>query len=174
MTIREDELLELPFQNLPGRCPKCGHDVRPAADRLFPLGTWSGVNEASRERTGGFTLATNCQDCGVVLQTYCTGLPSEIESASIIWHTHGNMTLIGGDRWRGCPNAWSPYDATRHEGKLRELQVRYNSLDKAIQILHLTSGLGAITLSLIVQQATELSSEQSRLIVTQALASMYC
>lgn len=160
---------DLPFRDQPGRCPFCGAEVRPRPGDVFFMGVWDGRN-ATGERTAGSMFGTNCPECGVELTNYGAAAWDAAESAEAIWHSDGRAELVGGDRWRGRPGAWSPADAARHEARLRELLARAGSMESAIRTLHLTAGLGALQLCGLVERVAGLPRQEAKRLVVRSLA----
>lgn len=158
-----------PFRDEPGRCPRCGIPVRPRDENVVYVGVWDG-REPDGRPTGGPTFATNCSECGVVLVTHLRSKWTEAEASGIHWHTRGERWLVGGDRWRGRPGAWSPEDAPRHEARLRNLRAQFDSLEEAVCILHTTTGLGALPIAGLVERVAGLAAKDAKRLVVRALA----
>jgi hypothetical protein len=173
VTIRVARAVELPYRDQPGRCPVCGAEPRPGPADVFPVGTWSGRDEATGQRAGGQVFGANCPECGAVLRSFRRGAWTGVDPAGVVWHSDGDRGLVGGDRWRGRPGAWCPADAPLHEARLREMAGRCVSLDEAVRVLHASAGLGALPLASLVEQVAGLSSQEAKRLVVRALTSAW-
>ena len=169
VAIRVESGVEMPFRERRGCCPRCGIAVRPRTTDVFCIGNWSGRNETTGERTGGQVFGVNCAECGTVLKNYRFASWGGVDLASVRWHSDGEAVLLGGDRWRGRPGAWSADHAPRFEPRLRELVSGLGSLEEAIRVLHLTSGLGALPLSELVERLAGVPSRAAKRLVVGAL-----
>jgi hypothetical protein len=119
---------------------------------------------------GGSILAINCVACGCVLRCYATGRWESSLAQNALWYSDGTRVLIGGDRWRGRPEAWQLEQLDSHASRLENLIGSAKSVNEAVLIFHTTTGIGAINLITVAVKALRISVVEAKKLVVNSLS----